>query len=116
MRATPGRRWLPLQAISSMNFLLSRLPRHGLWQHRDFLRLWMGQGVSTLGSMIGRPAMTFTAILVLDATPAQVALLAAMDILPGMLVGLHAGAWVDRLRRRPICEDLRRSGCVGRRS
>ena len=85
-----------------MNFLLSRLPRHGLWQHRDFLRLWMGQGVSTLGTMIGRPAMTFTAILVLDATPAQVALLAAMDILPGMLVGLHAGAWVDRLRRRPI--------------
>ncbi len=85
-----------------MNSPLFRLPRHGLWRHRDFLRLWVGQGVSTLGTMIGRPAMTFTAILVLDATPAQVALLAAMDILPGMLVGLHAGAWVDRLRRRPI--------------
>ena len=76
--------------------------RTGLWLHRDFVRLWAGQSVSMLGTMIGRPAMSFTAILVLHASPAQVALLAAMDIVPGLLVGLHAGAWVDRMRRRPI--------------
>ena len=76
--------------------------RTGLWLHRDFVRLWAGQSVSMLGTMIGRPAMSFTAILVLYASPGQVALLAAMDIVPGLLVGLHAGAWVDRMRRRPI--------------
>ena len=76
--------------------------RTGLWLHRDFVRLWAGQSVSMLGTMIGRPAMSFTAILVLHASAAQVALLAAMDIVPGLLVGLHAGAWVDRMRRRPI--------------
>lgn len=87
----------------SFGFLPPSLrPTGALWGHRDFVRLWVGQGVSMLGTMIGRPAMSFTAILVLQATPAQVALLAALDIVPGLLLGLHAGAWVDRLRRQPI--------------
>jgi hypothetical protein len=32
----------------------------------------------------------------------DVALLAIADLLPGFLVGLVAGAWVDRLPRRQI--------------
>ncbi|MSP93524.1 MAG: MFS transporter [Myxococcales bacterium] len=55
-----------------------------------------------LGTMIGGAAMSFTAILVLQASPSQVALLATMDMAPGLLIGLHVGAWVDRLRRRPL--------------
>ncbi len=42
------------------------------------------------------------AILVLEASPFQVGLLNAADTLPFLVVGLPAGVWIDRLRRRPI--------------
>jgi MFS family permease len=74
----------------------------GLWRQPDFLRLWSGQTISVLGSIVGGTALEFTAILVLHATPAQMALLAAANLVPGILTGLAAGAWIDRLRRRPL--------------
>ncbi len=74
----------------------------GLWQHPDFMRLWAGQTISVFGSMIGGTAMDFTAILFLRATPFQMGVLKAMQMLPAFLMGLAAGAWVDRLRRRPL--------------
>jgi len=74
----------------------------GLWQHDDFLRLWSGQTISVFGSMIGGTALDFTAILFLGATPVQLGVLNAMKIVPGLLAGLFAGAWVDRLPRRPL--------------
>jgi MFS family permease len=42
------------------------------------------------------------AILILKANPFEVGLLTAVEYLPFLLVGLPAGVWVDRLRRRPI--------------
>ncbi len=74
----------------------------GLWQHTDFGRLWTGETISVFGSLIGGLAMLFTAILWLDASPLQVALLSACQMAPGFTVGLAAGVWVDRLPRRPI--------------
>ena len=47
-------------------------------------------------------ALPLTAILTLDATPAQLGILTAAANLPSLLVSLPAGAWVDRLRRRPV--------------
>ena len=73
-----------------------------LGRHADFTRLWIGQTISVFGSLAGNCAMAFTAILVLHATPLQLGLLAAARVVPGFLIGLAAGAWVDRLRRRPI--------------
>jgi MFS family permease len=73
-----------------------------LWRHPDFLRLWTAETVSQFGSQITGLAMPLAAILVLAATPFEVGLLNAMDTLPFLLVGLPAGVWVDRLRRRPI--------------
>ena len=52
--------------------------------------------------MVGGTAMSFTAILVLGATPIQLGVLNIMGLLPAFLIGLLAGAWVDRLRRRPL--------------
>lgn len=75
---------------------------NGLWRHADFLRLWSGQTLSVFGSTIGRTALSFTAILFLHATPFQMGVLNAMQILPGFLGSLFAGAWVDRLHRRPL--------------
>ena len=74
----------------------------GLWQNADFLKLWTGQTVSVFGTLITRTALPFTAILVLHARPFQVAVLGATDIVAGIVVGLFAGVWADRLRRRPL--------------
>jgi MFS family permease len=47
-------------------------------------------------------ALPFVAILVLSAGPIEVAVLRSLDLVAALLVGLVAGAWVDRLRRRPV--------------
>ena len=52
--------------------------------------------------MVSGAALSFTAILFLNASPAQLGLLRVADLLPKFLAGLVAGVWVDRLRRRPI--------------
>jgi MFS family permease len=87
----------------------------GLWQNRDFMKLWAGETISVFGSLITRTALPFTAILYLHATALQVALLAASDVMAGIIVGLVAGVWVDRLYRRPImiAADLGRAILVG---
>ena len=77
-------------------------PTTGLWRRADFLRLWSGQTVSQLGSQISQLAIPLAAILVLDASAFEVALLGAIEFLPFLLFTLPAGVWVDRLRRRPI--------------
>jgi MFS family permease len=97
-------------ALPQFKLFTNRLPDHfmlrrhftGLWRHADFMRLWTGQTISGFGSLIGATAIAFTAILVLHATPFQLGILAAVRLVPGFLAGLIAGAWVDRLRRRPI--------------
>jgi MFS family permease len=84
-----------------------------LWRHRDFLKLWAGNTLSTFGSLLG--ALSLTAILILDATPLQVALLVAAGQAPQLLFGLVAGTWADRVRRRPllIAADLGRAALLG---
>jgi MFS family permease len=73
-----------------------------LWRNPNFLRLWTGETISIFGSLVGRTALPFTAILVLDAGPIQIALLSAAELIPAFLAGPFVGVWVDRLRRRPI--------------
>jgi MFS family permease len=73
-----------------------------LWRHSDFLKLWTGQTISRLGSVVTRTALPLVALLVLGAGPREMAYLVISASLGVLLVGLVAGAWVDRLRRRPI--------------
>ena len=77
-------------------------PSGGLWRHPDFLRLWSAQTVSQFGSQVSQLALPLAAILVLDASAFEVALLGTVEFLPFLLFALPAGVWVDRLRRRPI--------------
>ena len=74
----------------------------GLWRHPDFVRLWAGETISIFGTLIGGLALSFTAILWLDASALQISILAGAQFVPGFLGGLIAGVWVDRLKRRPI--------------
>ena len=94
--------------------LAMRVRFDGLWRHPDFVKLWTGQTISVFGSLITGTALPFTAILTLDASPLEVALLAAANHVPGLVFGVPAGVWVDRLRRRPvmIAADLGRAALV----
>lgn len=74
----------------------------GLWRQPDFLKLWTGQTISELGSRITRDGLPLAAVLVLGATPAQMGLLTAVGSVAILAASLPAGAWVDRLRRRPV--------------
>jgi len=76
--------------------------RGKLWRDSEFLKLWFGQSISETGSQISVLALPTVAILVLGASPFQVGLLAAFENLAFPVLGLVAGVYVDRLRRRPI--------------
>src|ERR1700694_391433 len=76
--------------------------RGRLWRDGEFLKLWAGQGIRESGSQVSQLALPTVAILVLGATPFQVGLLAALEVLAFPVLGLVAGVYVDRLRRRPI--------------
>jgi MFS family permease len=86
-----------------------------LWRHRDFRRLWAGDTVSQFGTMVTLIALPLLAVKTLHATPFQVGLLTTCETLAFLLVGLPAGAWVDRLRRRDvlIVGDLLRAVLLG---
>ena len=91
-----------------------RNPR-SLVHHRGFLKLWGAETVSQLGTQVTLLALPLTAVLVLHATPFEVGLLGTAEFLPFLLVGLPAGVWVDRMRRRPIliAGDLGRAVALG---
>ena len=63
---------------------------------------WFGQSVSVVGSQITILALPLTAVMVLGAGPGQMGILGALSSLPWLVLGLPAGAWVDRRTRRPI--------------
>lgn len=85
--------------------------RTGLWKSSDFITLWLGQTVSQFGSGITGIALPLTAVLVLAATPTQMGILGAVDGIAVLVIGLLAGVWVDRVRRRSllIAADLGRA-------
>ena len=54
-------------------------PTGGLWRHADFLKLWSAETVSQLGTQVSQLALPLAAILVLDASAFEVALLGALS-------------------------------------
>ena len=82
---------------------MSRIwPQGGLWRHPDFLKLWSAETISQLGSQVTGLALPLVAIITLDVSAFEVALLNIVEFAPFILVSLPAGVWVDRLPRRPI--------------
>lgn len=76
--------------------------RSSLWQNRDFLNLWSAETISQFGTQLGIVAIPLIAALTLHASPIEMGILAAAGQAPRLVVGFFAGAWVDRMRRRPI--------------
>ncbi|MEY2432042.1 MAG: hypothetical protein QOC92_1767 [Acidimicrobiaceae bacterium] len=73
-----------------------------LVRNREFRLLWAGQTVSRVGTEVSVLALPLIAIQVLHASTFEVGSLTAVETLPFLLVGLPAGAWVDRMRRRRV--------------
>ena len=71
-------------------------------RQRDFGLFWLGSSVNKLGTAVNGVVTPLFAVTALHADAFQVGLLTAATWLPWLLVGLPAGAWVDRLPRRPI--------------
>jgi MFS family permease len=76
--------------------------RSRLYRHADFRRLWAGQTISQFGSQVSTLALPLVAVVALHASAIRVSLLAMFGILPYLLFALPAGAWVDRVARRPV--------------
>ena len=68
----------------------------------DFIKLWIGQSISLIGSQVTLLALPIAAAVTLSATPLQMGILSAIGSVPALLFGLLAGVWVDRNKRRPI--------------
>ncbi len=83
--------------------------------HRDFRLLWGGETVSELGSQISLLAIPLLAVRTLHATTFQMGLLTAASTAAFLIVGLPAGVWVDRIRRRRVMigADLGRLVALG---
>lgn len=65
-----------------------------------FRRYWSASTVSMVGDQVTTVAVPFTAVLALHAGTATMGLLTALEWLPSLLFGLHAGAFADRRGRR----------------
>ncbi|MEV0096632.1 MFS transporter [Streptomyces sp. NPDC050738] len=73
-----------------------------LLRNRDFRSLWTGSTTGRYGASVTSVALPLVAVTMLHASTLQVGLLTAATWLPWLLIGLPAGAWVDRLPRRPV--------------
>ena len=73
-----------------------------LLRHADFRRLWAADALSQTGTQVTAIALPLLLIKVLDAGPFEVGLLTTCEFLAFLVVGLPAGVWVDRMRRRNV--------------
>ncbi|MFC5380766.1 MFS transporter [Aquipuribacter nitratireducens] len=84
---------------------LRRWYRQSLVGHpvgRDFRQLWIGDTIGQVGTQVGTIALPLLAVSVLGAGEWEMGLLATSENLAFLLVGLPAGAWVDRMRKRHV--------------
>jgi MFS family permease len=71
-------------------------------ESRDFRLLWCGNATSLTGDAVAGIALPLVAVVTLTASPFEVGLLTALVWVPQLVLGLPAGVWVDRVRRRPV--------------
>ncbi|MGW0882092.1 MFS transporter [Streptomyces sp. NPDC002671] len=77
-------------------------PPESLWRNGDFLKFWLGETVSLLGTQVTTLALPLTAIRAFGASDEQVGLLRFLQLAPYFGLALIFGVWVDRVRRRRV--------------
>lgn len=92
-----------MSSVPSSDRATGRYGRHwGVFAHRDFRLLWLGETSSAFGNGIAVVGLPLIAVVTLKASIFAVGALAAALWLPWLIIGLPVGAWVDRLPRRPV--------------
>jgi MFS family permease len=102
LQAVPGRHGSRIEGRAICSALVRNPFNSPLWSNSAFVRVWGAATISIFGSLVTRIALPLAAILVLGAGAFEVAVLRGLELGATLLVGLVAGAWVDRLRRRPV--------------
>jgi MFS family permease len=80
-----------------------------------FRSFWAGQTISLFGDQVSLLAIPLLAVLVLDASAAQVGLLSALSLAPNLFFSVHFGSWADRWPSRRglmIAADLGRAALL----
>src|SRR5436853_3734320 len=72
-----------------------------LWRNRDYMLLWSGQVVSSVGTQASQLAFPLL-ILALTRSPAQAGFAGALRALPYLIFSLPAGALIDRWDRKRV--------------
>ena len=82
--------------------------------HADFRWLWLGDGLGQLGAQLAYLVVPVFAVTHLHASEWQMGLLTAAETAAFLVIGLPAGAWVDRMRKRRtlIVADLVRAAVL----
>src|SRR5512134_491618 len=73
-----------------------------LLRDATYRRLWTSILVSSVGGQVTMLALPLTAAVLLHASPTQMGLLGAMEIVPFVLFSLPSGVWLDRVRKLPV--------------
>jgi MFS family permease len=73
-----------------------------LLRDRTYRRLWTSILISSFGGQVTLLALPLTGAVLLHATPTQMGLLTAMEVLPFALFSLPTGVWLDRIRKLPV--------------
>jgi len=68
----------------------------------SFARYWTADAISSVGSAVTAVAMPVLVVKVLGATPSEVGVVNAAQFVPYALLGLVAGVYTDRWRRKPV--------------
>lgn len=72
-----------------------------LWRNTDYMLLWSGQVVSSVGTQVSQLAFPLL-VLALTHSPAQAGLIGAIRLLPYVIFSLPAGALIDRWDRKRL--------------
>jgi MFS family permease len=88
--------------IRRLASLIPSLPPGDLLRDPSYLRLWSSILTSSFGNQVMMLALPLTAAVLLKATPTQMGLLTAIELLPFLLLSLPSGVWLDRVRKLPV--------------
>ena len=94
--------WSGLRRMKAALRWWPKLPANDLLRDRAYRRLWTSIAISSFGGQVTMLALPLTAAVLLHATPTQMGLLGAVEILPFVLFSLPAGVWLDRVRKLPV--------------
>lgn len=73
-----------------------------LLRDATYRRLWGSILISSFGGQVTMLALPLTAAVLLQASPTQMGVLTAMEIVPFVLLSLPSGVWLDRVRKLPV--------------